>query len=247
MENLKMKKLMTLFPLLLVISACGQDAPSTDTAALETRSDAWIAALNAKDVDALVDLYTDDARLLPPGDAMTSGKDGVRAAFGGMIEAGIGGETKRIETTVLGNVGYIVGTFTLEAGEELLGTGKYIETWHRGDDGQWLISNDIFNNDPSPKPAVDMAHIMITHSVDDADHWSAAWTGENSRKGMFKENGAAHVHAFRSADNPNLTGLVIAVSDMEAMNAMLTSEEGRAAAAEDGVRGDTMIMMTEVE
>lgn len=242
-----MKKLIALLPLLLVISACGQSAPSTDTAALEARSDAWETALNAKDTDALVDLYTDDARLLPPDGAMTSGKEGVRAAFGGMIEAGIGGETTRVETTVLGDVGYIVGTFTLQAGEEILGTGKYIETWHRGEDGQWLISNDIYNNDPSPKPKMDMAHIMITHSVDDADLWSAAWTGEDSRKGLFKENGAAHVHAFRSADNPNLTGLVIAVKDMDAMNAMLTSEEGQAAAAEDGVRPDTMVMMTEVE
>ena len=242
-----MKKLITLFPLLLLISACGQSAPSTDTAALEARSDAWIAALNAKDVDALVDLYTDDARLLPPDDAMTSGKDGVRAAFGGMIEAGIGGETTRIETKVLGDVGYIVGTFTLQVGEDLLGTGKYIETWHQGEDGQWYISNDIFNNDPSPKPKMDMAHVMITHSVNDADLWSAAWTGEDSRKGLFKDNGAAHVHAFRSADNPNLTGLVIAVSDMDALNAMLTSEDGQAAAAEDGVRADTLVMMTEVK
>jgi uncharacterized protein (TIGR02246 family) len=242
-----MKKLIILFPLLLVISACGQNAPSTDTAALEARSDAWETALNAKDIDGLVNLYTDDARLLPPDGAMSSGKDGVRAAFGGMIDAGIGGETTRVETTVLGNIGYVVGTFTLQAGEESVGTGKYIETWHRGDDGQWLISNDIFNNDPSPKPKMAMEHVMITHSVNDAELWSAAWTGEDSRKGMFKANGAAHVHAFRSADNPNLTGLVIAVKDMEALNAMLTSDEGQAAAAEDGVRPDTLVMMTEVK
>ena len=62
-----------------------------------------------------------------------------------------------------------------------------------------------------------------------------------------KENGAAHVHAFRSADNPNLTGLVIAVKDMDALSAMLGSDEGQAAAAEDGVRMDTMVMMTEVK
>jgi len=64
---------------------------------------------------------------------------------------------------------------------------------------------------------------------------------------LFKENGAAHVHAFRSEDNPNLTGLVIAVEDMDALNAMLMSDDGRAAAAEDGVRMDTMVVMTEVE
>jgi len=240
-----MKKLIALLSLLLTLTACGQKSPSTDTSALEARSDAWESALNAKDVDALVDLYTDDARLLPPDGAMTSGQEGIRAAFGGMIDAGIGGETTRVETTVSGDVGYIVGTFSLTAGDVAVGTGKYIETWRRGNDGLWLIANDIFNNDPSPK--MSMTHIMITHSVDNADHWSAAWSGPDSRSNMFKDNGAAHVHAFRSEDNPNLTGLVIAVEDMDALNTMLMSDEGKAAAAEDGVRMDTMVRMTEVK
>jgi len=242
-----MKKLIALLSLLLAMTACGQQSPSTDTAALEARSDAWESALNAADVDALVDLYTEDARLLPPGDKMTSGRDGVRAAFGGMIDAGISGETTRVETTVNGDIGYIVGTFSLTSGGEAAGSGKYIETWRRGDDGLWLIANDIYNNDPSPKPKMAMTHIMITHSVDNADHWSAAWSGPDSRSNLFKDNGAAHVHAFRSENNPNLTGLVIAVKDMDALNTMLMSEEGIAAAAEDGVREDTMEMMTEVK
>jgi len=159
-----MKRLITLLSLVLAMTACGQNAPSTDTAALEARSDAWETALNTKDIDALVNLYTEDARLLPPDGAMTTGRDGVRAAFGGMIDAGLSGETTRVETTVLGDIAYIVGTFSLTAGGEAVGTGKYIETWRRGDDGQWLISNDIYNNDPSPKMA--MTHLMITHSVD---------------------------------------------------------------------------------
>ena len=242
-----MKRLVTLLSLVLVVTACSQNAPSTDTTTLEARSDAWEAALNAKDIDALVDLYTEDARLLPPDGAMTTGKDGVRAAFGGMIDAGIGGETTRVETTVSGDVGYIVGTFSLMAGEESAGTGKYIETWQRGEDGLWFIANDIFNNDPSPKPKMAMTHILITHGVDDGDHWAAAWSGDDSRKTLFKENGAAHVHAFRSADNPNLAGLVIAVKDMDSLTTMLASEEGIAAAAEDGVRPDTMVIMNEVE
>ena len=240
-----MKKLVALLSLLLTLTACGHKSLSTDTAALEARSDAWESALNAKDVDALVDLYTDDARLLPPDGAMTSGREGVRAVFGGMIDAGISGETTRVETTVSGDVAYIVGTFSLTAGDVAVGTGKYIETWRRGNDGLWLIANDIFNNDPKPK--MSMTHIMITHSVDNSDHWSAAWSGPDSRSNMFKDNGAAHVHAFRSEDNPNLTGLVIAVEDMDALNTMLMSDEGKAAAAEDGVRTDTMVMMTEVK
>ena len=242
-----MKRLFIVAPLLILLGACGQNAPSTDTTSLEAASDAWEAALNAGDVDAIANFYTADARLMPPGGEVTIGHDGVRAVFGGMIDAGLGGTTTIVEANVVGDVGYIVGTFELQADGKAAGSGKYIETWQRGADGQWLITNDVFNNDPSPAPKMEKTHVMITHGVDDADHWSAAWSGEDSRKQLFKENGAAHVHAFRSADNPNLTGLVIAVNDMDALGAMLASEEGQAAAAEDGVRMDTMIMMTEVE
>jgi uncharacterized protein (TIGR02246 family) len=250
MESSNMKRLISLIPLLLLITACGQSAPSTDTAGIEAGSDAWEAALNSKDIDALVNLYAEDARLLPPGGEMTVGRDGARAAFSAMIDAGQSGVTTIVEATVSGDVGYIVGTFTVQAGGEQVGTGKYVETWRRGDNGEWRIANDIFNNDSMPKPKkhkMAMTHLLITHEVDDADHWMAAWTGENSRHKMFTDNGAARVHTFRSADNPNLTGLVIGVKDMDALNAMLGSDEGRAAAAEDGVRGETIVTLSEAK
>jgi ketosteroid isomerase-like protein len=91
------------------------------------------------------------------------------------------------------------------------------------------------------------AHLVITHEVSDPVKWLAAWRGENSRHQLFEANGAAHVHALQSATNPHLTGLVISVADMDALNAMLSSEEGQAAAAEDGVMADTMKMLTEAE
>ena len=90
-----------------------------------------------------------------------------------------------------------------------------------------------------------MTHVMITHEVEDADKWLAAWSGEDSRHKLFKDNGAKHVHTFQSGDNPNLTGLVVAVADMDKFMAMLESDEGKAAAAEDGVKFDTMILLVE--
>ena len=125
-----------------------------------------------------------------------------------------------------------------------------METWHRGDDGQWRYSNDIWNSD-MPVVAIAAAtkapktHVMISHEVEDADRWMAAWRGKDSRHQLFKDNGAVQVRTFRTADNPNLTGLVVAVSDMEALNSMLESEEGQAAAAEDGVKMDTITILTE--
>jgi hypothetical protein len=92
-----------------------------------------------------------------------------------------------------------------------------------------------------------MTHLMITHEVKDAEHWLAAWRGENSRQEMFKANGAAHVHTFQNPDSPNMTGLVVAVTDMDALTAFLESEEGQAAAAADGVIAETLTMLVQAK
>jgi len=165
-----------------------------------------------------------------------------------MIDAGVSGDTSIVEATVSGDIGYIVGMFVTSAGDQVLSAGKYIETWHRGDDGQWRISNDIFNyNMPAMAGGGGNAHMMISHEVENAEHWLAAWSGEDSRHKIFKDNGAAHVHVMQNADNPDQTGLVISVSDMSALQTMLTSDEGVAAATEDGVKLDTMVIMTDAE
>ena len=61
-----MKKLLTTLPLFLMMMGCNQTPMSTDPSVLSARTEAWEAALNAKDLDSLAALYTSDARLLPP-------------------------------------------------------------------------------------------------------------------------------------------------------------------------------------
>ena len=112
-----MKRLIALFPFFLVVIGCSQGPASTDASVITARSAAWDAALNAGDIDAIVALYTDDARVLPPNREMIVGADGVRAEFGGMIDAGLSVKLTPIETTVSGSFGYNVGTYVLSAGD----------------------------------------------------------------------------------------------------------------------------------
>ena len=95
------------------------------------------------------------------------------------------------------------------------------------------------------KDGMETTHVLITHEVDDADVWLAAWSGPDSRHKLFEDNGAKHVHVFQDAENPNLTGLVVSVVDLDKFMAMLESDEGKAAAAADGVRMDTMVLLQE--
>ena len=151
-----MKRLIAVLPLLLMITACDQAPPSADPSVLTERTEAWVAAMEAKDVDALVMLYTSDTRLLPPNGEMMTGRDAVRSVFGGLLDAGISADLTSIETRVSGDVGYDVGTYVMMAGDEVIDTGKFIETFHRGEDGVWRMTNDIWNSD-LPVAAAPMA------------------------------------------------------------------------------------------
>lgn len=256
-----MKRLFLALPLILIVAACGQASAPSDPSVITSRSEAWEAALNAKDVDAVAALYTDDARLMPPNTATTTGQDAVRAAFGGMIDADISADLTSVEAQVSGGFGYNTGTYELMSGDDVVDTGKYMEIWTRGNDGEWRIANDIWNSDNPPAPPqkhkmhkmhegggmMGMTHVMILHEVEDGARWLESWRGDDSRRDLFKANGAAHVHTFQSAENPNLTGLVIAVKDMEAFHTMLQSEEGKAAATSDGVDLDNMTTLMEAK
>ena len=234
-----MKKTLAIAPFILLVAACGQNTGSSNGAGFEPRSAEFEAGFDSGDAEAVVALYADDARLMAPNAATTIGLDSVRATFGAMIDAGLAVDLEPIETQSAGDIAYVVGKYKLMAGEDTVDEGKYMETWRRGGDGEWKMTNDIWNSD---RPVAGSAgggdgntHLMVFHEVENGDRWLAAWSGENSRRDQFKANGAAHVHTFRSADNPDLTGLVISVADMDARNAFLTGEEGAAAAAADGV------------
>lgn len=243
-----MKNRLILVCLTLIVSACAEPPASSDPAEITARSGAWVAALNASDIDALAELYTTDSRIMPPDGEMATGRDAARAAFGAMIDAGLGAKTEIVDAQISGDVGYIVGTYEVTAGDESVGTGKYTEIWRRDSDGQWRIASDIWNNDPAPMPARrGHEHMVIVHEVEDGERWLSAWRGEDSRHELFKANGAAHVHTMQDAAEPTMTALIVAVDDQGKLDAMLASEETMAAAVEDGVKVESMRVFKQVK
>jgi len=148
-----MKKLLTTLPLFLMMMGCNQAPMSADPSVLSARTEAWEAAFNAEDIDALVMIYTSDTRLLPPNGEIATGRDAVRAIFGGLIDAGISGDLTSIDAKVSGDMGYDIGTYTLMDGDTLVDTGKFIEIFHRGDDGEWRITDDMWSSNlPAAAP-----------------------------------------------------------------------------------------------
>jgi hypothetical protein len=80
-----------------------------------------------------------------------------------------------------------------------------------------------------------MTTLMITHDVDDVEHWLASPT----RKEFFGPRGIS-ARPFVDSDRSNHVGLVVEVPDMDTLEQALASPEAAAAMKQDGVRPETI-------
>jgi len=229
---------------MIVGLACAPPA-AQDSSEIRAQAKAWENAFNDGDSEGVAALYAEDARLMPPNGEIEQGRDEVRAAFGAMIDSGVKITLDTTEAVAVGDLGHRIGTYTISADGVEVDRGKYAETWLKGNEG-WRITNDIWNSDISlaEPPA---STISVTHEVKDVDKWLAAWSGEDSRAKLFAEHGVSGVRVFRSVDEGSkLVGLVVDITDQEAFEALLASDEGVAAKKADGVIDKSMQMLVEV-
>ena len=172
---------------LLTFSACQQASESTvDMTQVKTEiqaaENAWAAALNARDLDALMALYAEGAVSMDNNAPMLVGKDAIRKDqeqdFAGMPD----GMTYSFEVMdVYGNGNTVTetGTSTYKnAAGKVVGTGKYMVVWEK-QDGKYLCVREIYNGDSPSVPADKSVHLFdLPADVTEAD-WSAALTGIN--------------------------------------------------------------------
>lgn len=231
---------------LVAVSMIGCAAPQAqDSSEIAARAEEWVAGFNAGDVDAVVGLYTEDARLMPPNGETVRGHDAIRADFQAMVDSGLSGTMETLEAMAAGDLGYRVGTYTLNTPDGTVADrGKYIESW-RLVDGEWKITNDIYNSDLEAGPAGTL--VIGTHEVGDPEVWLAAWLGGDARREQFAEHGVASARVFQDPENQAMTGLLLDVVDLEALQTFLQSEEGAAAAAEDTVDLSAVTLLYEVD
>lgn len=104
------------------------------------------------DAAGVAALYTSDARLLPPNQPMTSGREAVQSFWQSAMRSGIKEatlETIDVESSG-GDLATEIGRFTLAiempGGERVAQTGKYIVLW-KHDGGGWKLHADIWNAD----------------------------------------------------------------------------------------------------
>lgn len=117
----------------------------------QQRLDEVADILTSDDADRIVNLYTKDGQVMPPGSDVVSGKEAV-ADFWQTIGHDLRVETLDIEPVEVedyGNTAVRIGRATLsDAGAETLDQVKFIEIW-KEDNGEWKLHRDIWNSNLS--------------------------------------------------------------------------------------------------
>ena len=83
-----------------------------------------------------------------------------------------------------------------------------------------------------------MTTVMITHEVDDVDHWVSS----PKRDELFPTLGITH-RTFVDPEQSNQVGIVADIPDLDAFQEWLTTAPAMEAMTYDGVRPDTIRML----
>lgn len=119
--------------------------------AIDKANSEFATALNRGNVSAAMNVYAEDAKLLPPNSPAITGKANIQGFWEGTAQAlGIKHVAMRTVTVeFIDDTAIEHGEYTLElaAGED---RGKFIVVWKRQPDGSWKWQVDIFNSDLPP-------------------------------------------------------------------------------------------------
>jgi hypothetical protein len=85
-----------------------------------------------------------------------------------------------------------------------------------------------------------MAEYVITHEVDDVEHWLSS----PKREEVFGPMGIS-VRTFRDPAGSNTTALIAEIPDMAAFQEFMDTEEAAEAERYDGVRSETILLLEE--
>jgi ketosteroid isomerase-like protein len=107
-------------------------------------------AVNRGDMAAACEVYTQDAKILPPDAAMIMGRGAIQG-FWQQAAAALGlkrVQLKTVQLTKSGDTAYEIGeaVLGLQSGSA---TAKYVVVWQRGAGGEWRWAVDIWNMNPA--------------------------------------------------------------------------------------------------
>lgn len=144
---------------LLSFTGCIHTAPDTreaDEKTLRELDAQWSNAAGAKDINAIVAYYADDAVVMPGDAPLANTKQAIRELWIPMMAPGISvsWRVNGAEVARSGDLGYVTGVYQLvtkdAAGKATTEHGKLLEVWKKQSNGKWKCVIDNFSADAPP-------------------------------------------------------------------------------------------------
>jgi uncharacterized protein (TIGR02246 family) len=129
------------------LSLATSAALAQDKATIEKLNNAWTAAFNKGDAQAVAAMYAEDAYVLPPGSDIVKGRAAIEGFWRQAAQQMTDAKLTTLDVLPLGrNAAREIGTVTLKTKsqppQEVV--GKYAVVW-RKIGGQWKLATDIWN------------------------------------------------------------------------------------------------------
>ena len=119
----------------------GEEFTMKDQASIRERTDAFVKAFNAKEVNDVLGIYAENSVFMPPNEPIIRGKDALRTFYDDLLKSGATGLKLNVgEVSGHGPLAYQSGTYEMEvkraSGQATRDRGKYLfvlrkmgETW----------------------------------------------------------------------------------------------------------------------
>jgi ketosteroid isomerase-like protein len=144
----------------------GGAAPAPDKAVADEVTATWSKAFNSGDSMAIAALYSDDARLAPPGSSPIDGRASIEAYW--KADIGAGGEVTTLTaggSMATGNLLHVNGAYEVKSKSGMpLASGQYAQLWRR-DKGEWKVQEEMWRIDPA-----------VQHDPVMANQFESQWT-----------------------------------------------------------------------
>lgn len=130
--------------------------PVAESRRLLERDAQWAAAAEGRDIERILEFWTEDAIVCPPGLPVVVGKAALRA----YVQASLAIPGFRISWTSSdarlspdGQFGYLLSQNAVTApgptGQLTTTHGRAVTVWRRETDGEWRCAVDIWNAEPA--------------------------------------------------------------------------------------------------
>ena len=156
--------LITVVLAVLLGSCAATQKPVVDAAAIKTQitdvNQKFLAAVTAKDIDAVVNTYSSDAHVMPANMARADGHDAIRTTWGEFLKTpglNLAFTSSDITVSEAGDMAIDIGAFEMTStgpkGEPMKDVGKYVTIFKKVGE-EWKIAVDTFNSDSPLTPPV---------------------------------------------------------------------------------------------